>query len=42
LVSREREGRSVINRLSAEARTALEPEMEPAARTEASRAVASD
>ena len=42
LVSREREGRSVINRLSAETRAALEPGTEPAASPEASGVVASD
>lgn len=42
IVVREREGRAVINRLSAEARTALEPETEAAPRAEASGAVASD
>jgi predicted transcriptional regulator len=42
IVVREREGRAVINRLSAEARTALDPETEAPARAEASGVVASD
>lgn len=41
IVVREREGRAVINRLSAEARTALKPETEPQG-AEAAGAVASD